>query len=589
MTAQGSGVKSPDAAKFTAEKSVLRDRSKDDNTTKSENDRLRSRVFERERGAKPADTKTTNPAKTPVLDKLNSKSFSGPTATGSPKTDAASPARREIKTLPTPAAKQPDMSEIRRRLTDKKTDFTKTPDVSKKPDFTGKPDLTKKPDFTKKPDDIKKPDFTGKPDFTKKPDFSKKPDLVGPPKHDATTTFPRDSRTLDPKDAAQHRFTDRYKAGELDHLAKGEMATKLKLNDQYKMLQQGDVARRLDLHKGTNKFANVNNVHDVSKVLGPNYRYMHGPVHPSFAEHSFQHAYWGHHWFGSTSWYPHWNPWVAWSWHHHCNPFWDPRPYWCRPIFYDPCPAWVYWDTPAFVPLPAAACGTWVDVERPVLPADQADLQLLAVRFVDPGHPEEKLGPRYRVWFRNNSTRPVAQPFNVVLFAANDNRLVAGLPQAGVRVTSIEASETQSVDLRLPVDVYTMGRDATGNPAPFSTLHALVDANREVTDITRTNNGAPIARAEILPVDPAAFEADPKEAAAGGEIVLAGEGFGPQPGQVLVNIAGQEHEAEILGWYDLGVRLNLPKLTLTGSATAEAIVVRGDGAAANPVRVTITP
>jgi len=140
---------------------------------------------------------------------------------------------------------------------------------------------------------------------------------------------------------------------------------------------------------------------------------------------------------------------------------------------------WIYWNTPAFVPLPVVASGTWADVERPVLAAEQVDLQLLAVRFVDPGHPEEKLGPRYRVWFRNNGQQPVNAALQRGGLRRNDNRLVAGLPQAGVRVTSVEAGETQSVDLRLPADVYAMGRDATGNPAPFATLYALVDANRE--------------------------------------------------------------------------------------------------------------
>ena len=72
--------------------------------------------------------------------------------------------------------------------------------------------------------------------------------------------------------------------------------------------------------------------------------------------------------------------------------------------------------------------------------ANQADLQLVAVRFVDPGHPQEKLGPRYRVWFRNNGDRPIVQPFDVMLFAGNDQRLTAGLPQAGVRVTSIDGT-----------------------------------------------------------------------------------------------------------------------------------------------------
>ena len=72
-------------------------------------------------------------------------------------------------------------------------------------------------------------------------------------------------------------------------------------------------------------------------------------------------------------------------------------------------------------------------------------------------------------------------------------------------------------------------------------------------------------------------------------IVLAGEGFGPVPGQVLVHLAGLELEGEILGWYDLGVRLNLPNVPLAAATDAEVIVIRGDGAAANPLKITVLP
>ena len=190
-----------------------------------------------------------------------------------------------------------------------------------------------------------------------------------------------------------------------------------------------------------------------------------------------------------------------------------------------------------WTPLPVVGCGTWVDLRPVVLAAAQTDLQLVAVRFVDPGHPEQRTGPRYRVWFRNNGRQPIVQPFNVMLFAGNDARLTAGLPQAGVRVTAIEAGDTQSVDIRLPVEVYTMGRDAQGNPAPFAMLHALVDAGRETPDVTRANNGARLAPAEILPVDPAAFELDPVAAQPGGEVTLgrrrfrAAAGTGPVAGR----------------------------------------------------------
>ena len=152
-------------------------------------------------------------------------------------------------------------------------------------------------------------------------------------------------------------------------------------------------------------------------------------------------------------------------------------------------------------------------------------------------------------------------------------------------MTAIEAGDTQSVDVRLPIR-----GDQPWARRPTSTLFSvLVDDNREINDVNRANNGANVAQTDILPVDPAAFEADPTSAAAGGEVIVAGEGLGPEPGKVLVHLGGIEMEAEILGWYDLGVRLSMPKLPLAGATPAELIVVRGDGAAANPVTVTVTP
>ena len=314
----------------------------------------------------------------------------------------------------------------------------------------------------------------------------------------------------------------------------------------------------------------------------------HGRVSANFSTGCFQFNYYGHRSFAGSHLYPHWNSWVDWSWRYNCHTSWDPRPTWCRPVVYHPSTRWTWYQSPVWVSLPAVSCGTWVDVQK-VIVLQRYDLQMLAVRFVDPGHPEEKLGPRYRVWFRNNSDQPIDQPFDIVLLASADGRLVDGSPQAGVRVTAIEPGATQSVDIRLPIDVYSMARDKEGNPAPFATMHVLIDAAREISETLETNNGAAIAREEILPVDPAAFEIEPTELAAGGELVLAGEGFGPQPGQVLVHLAGLELEGEILGWYDLGVRLNLPNVPLAAATEAEIIVIRGDGAAANPLKVTILP
>jgi hypothetical protein len=258
-------------------------------------------------------------------------------------------------------------------------------------------------------------------------------------------------------------------------------------------------------------------------------------------------------------------------------------------VVYVPAPAWVCFNVPDWRPLPEVACGTWVDVPPVVVEPQRCDLQILAVRFVDPGHPEEKLGPRYRVWFRNNSGQPLRQPMNVVLIASDDGRLRDGLPQSGVRVTAIEAGDTQSVDIRLPFDVYQMRRDAEGKPIPFSTLHAIVDANREIDETLEDNNGVALAPGDVLPVDPAAFEADPAKAGADSEVLVAGEGFGPEPGKVMLHMGGIDMEAEILGWYDLGVRIKLPDLPLADETAAELVVLRGDGAAANPLSITVRP
>jgi hypothetical protein len=398
----------------------------------------------------------------------------------------------------------------------------------------------------------------------------------------------RDWRTGDAREMQRGSFTERYRKGELEHVTKGQVAGKLRLDQQYRELQKGDVARRLELHKNVTNIVNVNQVNVNIGGHGHHRSYYQGRVHPHYHRDSFQFAYYGHSFFAGVHWYPRWNPWVRWSWNYSCHPIWDPRPIWCRPIIYQPAPVWIYYPVPVWQPLPVVASGTWVDVPKVIVP-DQYDLQLLAVRFVDPGHPEENLGPRYRVWVRNNSSLPIVEPFSVVALASNDGRVAAGLPQAGVRVTSMESGDTQSFDVRLPADVFAMNRDAQGKAAPFGTLHVIVDSDREINETSRTNNGGDIARDAILPVDPATFGVDPNRAAAGSEVVVAGEGFGPVPGQVLVNVGGQELEAEILGWYDLGVRVALPNVAMAVATEADVIVIRGDGAAANPMKVTLTP
>lgn len=372
------------------------------------------------------------------------------------------------------------------------------------------------------------------------------------------------------------RLTDMLGNGKLAGVLGSQNGKKLDLNKQFDLKQKGDVALKLGLFN------------NLAKQGGWNKRLFCGPVTPQFKHSHFGCWYPGPACYPSWCWAPCWSPWVDWCWWDYCYDWCDPRPIWCRPICYDPCAPWVVWEYPVWQPLPVVLCGTWVDV--PVLHVEAGlDVQLLAVRFVDPGHPEQQLGPRYRVWFRNNSPVDIAQPFDVLLMASNNEVPAATLPQAGVRVTSIPAGAIQVVDIRLPFEANVMNRDAAGRQIPFSNLHVLVDARREIAEVFEENNGQVIARQDIFPVDPATFAADTEAAPAGSAITIAGEGFGPEPGRVLVFVAGLELEAAIEGWYDLGVRAVLPGLQLAAPTAAEIVVIRGDGAAADPLTFTLLP
>jgi hypothetical protein len=115
----------------------------------------------------------------------------------------------------------------------------------------------------------------------------------------------------------------------------------------------------------------------------------------------------------------------------------------------------------------------------------------------------------------------------------------------------------------------------------------LVDANRVLNDVAMTNNGVVLDRGDIQPVDPAAFHVDVDVATAGQIVTIAGEGLGPEPGQILLQVGTETYQPEILGWYDLGVQLRLPAVNADGLTEGDLVLVRGDGAAANPLAIQI--
>jgi hypothetical protein len=377
--------------------------------------------------------------------------------------------------------------------------------------------------------------------------------------------------------ARHEQFRERYEQGHLDAITRGTIGRKLDLDRQYRYYGSGDVARRLDLHT------------QLSHHGGWRHSRYQGPISNTFVSVHFGHNYFGPRWYPNRVWYPRWSDWVRWSWWDSCLPLYDPRPVFSRPIVYAAAAPVVVYDFPRWESLHVVTAGTWVDVPPVVVAPQQYDLQLLAVRFVDGGHPEQQIGPRYRVWFRNSSPQDVTTPFNVSIIAAQDERLHDRLPQAGVRIEAIAAGETQAVDLRLPWEAYELSRDAAGNELPFDKLHVVVDSHLEINEVANANNGAIVDRGDILPVDPAAFSTDVDTVSAGQAVSIAGEGSGRSRARCCCTSRDLSCSPRSRAGTTWACGSRFPRWPLAEPTEARLVVVRRDSAAANPVELTLAP
>lgn len=256
-----------------------------------------------------------------------------------------------------------------------------------------------------------------------------------------------------------------------------------------------------------------------------------------------------------------------WCWNHHC-----------KPSCYKPCQSWSCWNYPTWCNLHRYRCGYYVNV--PVVVVQGIDLQLLAVRLVDSGDATQNLGPRFRVWMRNNTPTPMLQPFNVLAMAASSVVPTQDLPQAGVRIEAMQPGQILPVDIRLPVQA---------NDANLGMIHVLVDSHREVSEVFEDNNGIVLPRSEVMSVDPALLASDVQQAVPGSEINVAGEGLGAAAGQVIVKLAGLEMPAEVLGWSELGIQIRLPSVPMVNPVDAQIIAIRADGKTIQPLPLKVVP
>ncbi len=135
-------------------------------------------------------------------------------------------------------------------------------------------------------------------------------------------------------------------------------------------------------------------------------------------------------------------------------------------------------------------------VATPAATVDGVDLELVDVRMLDNGDASQQIGPRYRVTFRNAGARPVDHEFNIALIAADDANLSANLPTVESRITSVPTADATTVDVRLPVTAFQMGKDSKSE---FARLFVFVDSHGEVNDINRDNNATGLDRTAIEP------------------------------------------------------------------------------------------
>ena len=106
-------------------------------------------------------------------------------------------------------------------------------------------------------------------------------------------------------------------------------------------------------------------------------------------------------------------------------------------------------------------------------PADEPecfDLELSDVRLVDSGSFERKAGPRYRLTYRNRGTTTTPK-FHVSVAVDAGTKFTEQAEIVTVEVIGVKPGKSQSVDVRLPVEVLTMGTAADGKPAPSKPQH----------------------------------------------------------------------------------------------------------------------
>jgi hypothetical protein len=124
------------------------------------------------------------------------------------------------------------------------------------------------------------------------------------------------------------------------------------------------------------------------------------------------------------------------------------------------------------------------------------DLELADVRLVDAGSESRSMGPRYRLTYKNAGSTDIGK-FHVTVAVDAGDKLTETAEMVTVEAVGVRAGKSQSIDVRLPVEVLKMGTDKRGQPAPFLMLAAIVDSDDGLAEVDEDNNLLIFARDEI--------------------------------------------------------------------------------------------
>jgi hypothetical protein len=127
------------------------------------------------------------------------------------------------------------------------------------------------------------------------------------------------------------------------------------------------------------------------------------------------------------------------------------------------------------------------------------DIELTDVRLVDAGSLERNMGPRYRLFYRNNGTVKVPK-FHVSVAVDIGKELTETAEVVTVEAVGVRPGKSQTVDVRLPVEVLKMATDNEGRPTAFSVLAAVIDSDGDLAEVNTDNNILVFAREKIKSV-----------------------------------------------------------------------------------------